>query len=72
MQDGFNRGGTATTSPSGSPTKTLSGTASAHQARLQRFLGELQSNNISLSNLKALAFHGIPDKKGLRALTWKV
>ena len=69
MHDGPNRGGLATSSDENAG---LAGAASTHQARLQRFLAELQSNRISLSNLRSLAFYGIPDKKGLRALTWKV
>lgn len=63
-----NRVGYATTSEG----QGLAWASTGHEARLQRFVAELRSNNISLDNLRSLAHSGIPDKKGLRALTWKV
>lgn len=37
-----------------------------------RFKQELLASRINLDELRRLAFQGIPDKDGLRAMTWKV
>lgn len=42
------------------------------EARISRFKQELLSSRINLEELRRLAFQGIPDKDGLRAMTWKV
>jgi hypothetical protein len=41
-------------------------------ARVAKFKHELLSETIDLKEVKRMAFHGIPDKDGLRAITWKV
>ncbi len=41
-------------------------------ARVLRFKQELMGSCINIHALKRLAFHGIPDSKGLRAVVWKV
>jgi hypothetical protein len=41
-------------------------------ARVAKFKHELLSETIDLKEIKRMAFHGIPDKDGLRAITWKV
>ena len=40
--------------------------------RVHRFKQELAASRINIHGLKRLAFHGIPDKDGLRAVVWKV
>lgn len=42
------------------------------EARISRFKQELLASRINLDELRRLAFQGIPDKDGLRAMTWKV
>ena len=42
------------------------------EARVSRFKQELLASRINLDELRRLAFQGIPDKDGLRAMTWKV
>jgi hypothetical protein len=42
------------------------------EARVSRFKQELLASRINLHELRRLAFQGIPDKDGLRAMTWKV
>ena len=49
-----------------------SGSSPSHRARLRRFEQELAANPISMKQLRRLAFHGIAEKEGLRATTWKV
>ena len=44
----------------------------SHEARVKRFQEELRKNSISMTNLQKLAYHGIPDREGLRAVVWKV
>ena len=46
---------------------------SVMHAQVEQFRRELkQGGRIDLVNLRAFAFHGIPDKGGLRATAWKV
>lgn len=40
--------------------------------RVARFKDELLASRIDMQRLRALAFSGIPDRDGLRAITWKV
>jgi hypothetical protein len=42
------------------------------ESRISRFKQELLASRINLDELRRLAFQGIPDKDGLRAMTWKV
>lgn len=42
------------------------------EARVSRFKQELLASRINLPELRRLAFQGIPDRDGLRAITWKV
>eukprot|EP00775_Hariotina_reticulata_P013965 gene13965-14079_t len=42
------------------------------EARVSRFKQELLASRINLHELRRLAFQGIPDKDGLRAMTWKL
>lgn len=42
------------------------------ETRISRFKQELLASRINLDELRRLAFQGIPDKDGLRAMTWKV
>lgn len=42
------------------------------EARVSRFKQELLASRINLDELRRLSFQGIPDKDGLRAMTWKV
>jgi hypothetical protein len=42
------------------------------EARVQRFRLELNASCINVHALKRLAMSGVPDKEGLRAVTWKV
>ncbi len=49
-----------------------SGSSPSHRTRLRRFEQELAASPISMKQLRRLAFHGIPEKEGLRATTWKV
>lgn len=44
----------------------------SHEARVKRFQEELRKNSISMTNLQKLAYHGIPDREGLRPVVWKV
>ena len=44
----------------------------SHEARVKRFQEELRMNSISMTNLQKLAYHGIPDREGLRPVVWKV
>lgn len=44
----------------------------SYSARIQRFKSELEAGNINMENLKRFSFSGIPDKDGMRAITWKV
>ncbi|KIY92764.1 hypothetical protein MNEG_15198, partial [Monoraphidium neglectum] len=48
------------------------GGAAATDERVSRFKAELLASRIDLPRLRALAFGGIPDRDGLRAITWKV
>ncbi|WIA33086.1 hypothetical protein OEZ86_006240 [Tetradesmus obliquus] len=42
------------------------------ESRISRFKQELLASRINLDELRRLAFQGIPDKDGLRAITWKL
>ena len=64
--------GVSLASSSGFDAAMLTGGSPSYEARVQRFKAELQNNSISMDNLRMLAFHGIPDRDGLRAVTWKV
>ena len=44
----------------------------SYEARVIRFRQELKSNSINLTDVRTLAFEGVPDKGGLRPLVWKV
>ncbi len=44
----------------------------AVEARVQRFKQELAASRINIHALKRLAFHGVPDRDGLRITVWKV
>jgi hypothetical protein len=44
----------------------------AYRARLKEFDDILQQDVIVLENLRKLAFHGIPDDQGRRALCWRL
>jgi hypothetical protein len=46
--------------------------AQSVDARVAKFKRELLAETIDLAGLKRMACHGIPDKDGLRAITWKV
>ena len=47
--------------------------SSVFNDRVQQFRWELQSKGaIDMTNVKALAFDGVPDRDGLRAIVWKV
>lgn len=46
--------------------------SAALDERVARFKAELLASRIDLPRLRALAFSGIPDRDGLRAITWKV
>lgn len=52
--------------------QAASGSSPSHRGRLRRFEDELAANHINIKQLRRLAFHGIPEKEGLRATTWKV
>lgn len=39
---------------------------------MRRFEEELAAGHINVKQLRRLAFHGIPEKEGLRATIWKV
>ena len=60
------------TSMSAGTQQTPSGSSPSHRARLRCFEQELAASPISMKQLRRLAFHGIPEKDGLRATTWKV
>ena len=49
-----------------------SGSSPSHRLRQRRFEEELAAGTINLKQLRRMAFHGIPEKEGLRAATWKV
>lgn len=42
------------------------------EARVSQFKQELLASRINLDELRRLAYQGIPDRDGLRAMTWKV
>lgn len=42
------------------------------EARVSRFKQELLASRMDMDALRSLAFYGVPDKDGLRAITWKV
>lgn len=42
------------------------------ESRISQFKQELLASRIDLDELRRLAFQGIPDRDGLRAMTWKV
>ncbi|XP_045463599.1 TBC1 domain family member 13 [Harmonia axyridis] len=44
----------------------------AYRARLQKFDDLISEDIIDLSELKSVAFHGIPDDQGLRSLCWRL
>ena len=44
----------------------------SYEARVIRFRQELKSNTINLTDVRTLAFEGVPDKGGLRPIIWKV
>jgi hypothetical protein len=44
----------------------------ASDARVARFKDELLATRVDLKRLRALSFNGIPDRDGLRAITWKL
>ena len=50
----------------------VSGDSPSHRNRLRRFTDVLGTKKIDLRQLRRLAFHGIPDKDGMRATAWKV
>ena len=58
-------GGTPGASGSGRPSLPV-------EARISRFKQELLASRINLVALRRLAYQGVPDKDGLRAVTWKV
>ncbi|KAJ8737806.1 hypothetical protein PYW08_000401 [Mythimna loreyi] len=45
---------------------------SLHKARIQAFEDALREEEINIEKLRALAFNGVPDDKGLRSLVWKI
>lgn len=63
MEAGLGMSQNSATTHSGSP---------SYEARVIRFRQELKSNTINLTDVRTLAFEGIPDKGGLRPLVWKV
>ncbi|CAK0773869.1 hypothetical protein CVIRNUC_004110 [Coccomyxa viridis] len=68
-------GETATNShlpDSGHHQQASSGSSPSHRLRQRRFEEELAAGNINLKQLRRMAFHGIPEKEGLRAATWKI
>lgn len=42
------------------------------ELRVSQFKQELLASRINLDDLRRLAYQGIPDRDGLRAMTWKV
>jgi hypothetical protein len=50
----------------------LTSTAMPPEARVARFKSALLATKIDLAELRRLAYNGVPDKDGLRAITWKV
>lgn len=56
----------------GSSAEGVNGDSPSHRSRLRRFEEVLNANRVDLRLLRKLAFHGIPDKDGLRATAWKV
>lgn len=55
------------------PENSSSGSSAQYSAQLQRFKDELQrAEYVDFTNLRAFAFHGIPDQGPLRATAWKV
>ncbi|EIE25999.1 RabGAP/TBC protein [Coccomyxa subellipsoidea C-169] len=50
----------------------VSGDSPSHRNRLRRFTDVLGTKKIDLRQLRRLAFHGIPDKDGMRATAWKL
>ena len=57
---------------SGNHQQVPSGSSPSHRLRQRRFEEELAASTINLKQLRRMAFHGIPEKEGLRAATWKV
>jgi hypothetical protein len=45
--------------------------SAAYESRAALFRKQLAADKIALSELRALAYDGIPEEKGLRALVWK-
>jgi hypothetical protein len=54
--------------PSGSET----GDSPSYGSRVRRFEDLLSAKKVDVKQLRGLAFNGIPDKAGLRAVAWKV
>lgn len=48
------------------------GDSPSHRNRLRRFEDVLRARKVDVRQLRRLAFHGIPDKDGMRATAWKV
>lgn len=44
----------------------------AYESRASLFRQTVESNKISIQELRSLAYDGVPDEKGLRATVWKV
>lgn len=69
---------TSFSTPSRSPTGALPHPIASSQAaqtleeRMRAFKKLLLSPRIDLRGLRALAFGGVPERDGLRAVTWKV
>ncbi|XP_038216913.1 TBC1 domain family member 13 [Zerene cesonia] len=45
---------------------------SLYRARIQAFKNLLDKEEVDIDALRKLAFHGVPDKRGLRSLVWKI
>lgn len=55
-----------------SPHCQQTSSAQSLESRVHDFKQVLLASKIDLTELRRLAFHGIPDKDGVRAITWKV
>lgn len=53
------------------PSTSYSTKSAAYESKATQFRELLGADVISLRDLKALAYHGVPEEKGLRAAVWK-
>lgn len=63
---------TSSSDPLGAGTRAAPARTPGFSERAAAFRAELSADVIDLKRLRALAYGGVPDEKGLRAVVWKV